>query len=115
MCLQQVSEKFVLKNTKRKHCNNQCKNKAGYETLLKNFSWEINNLKLRKKNVRILQDLFDRKIFTVTFHDLKILGFEIEVAVIPHYNEANQAVFRYGEFSLTQIERNKYSIRKQQQ
>jgi hypothetical protein len=108
----QCEKTFEIKNPKKRFCCLSCKNKAAYEYLLKTYTWEIKQLKARRKNIQILEYLYNQQKLRVTLNELNLLGFEIECAIIAFKNEQKQSVFRFGNILLTIISDNQSEITK---
>ena len=94
---------FEVKNPKKRFCCLRCKNKAAYEYQLKTYPWEIKQFKARRKNIQILEYLYNQRKLKVTLDNLKLLGFTVECAIIASKNEQKQSVFRFGNTLLTII------------
>ena len=103
---------FELKNPKKRFCNINCKNKAAYLYKLKNYPWEIKQLKARRKNIQILEYMYDQNKTLLSLEDLMLLGFEITCAILPYKNTLGQPVYRYGNLLLTIITKNECQITK---
>jgi len=53
-------EYFEIKNPKKRFCCLSCKNKAAYLYKLQNYPWEIAQYKFRRKNIQILEYLYEK-------------------------------------------------------
>jgi len=103
---------FALKNPKKRFCGLSCKNKAAYLYELENYPWEVQQFKIRRKNIQILEYLYNQKKTLMTISDLKLLGFDETCGIIPTKNELGQWDYRYGNIKLTILSRNECKITK---
>ncbi len=103
---------FALKNPKKRYCCLSCKNKAAYLYLLDNYPWEVLQFKTRRKNIQILEYLYNKKTTLTSITDLKLLGFDNKCAIIPSKNSFAQQVYRYGNILLTIISKSECEITK---
>lgn len=103
MCINRMRKTFQVKNPKKRFCSLSCKNKAAYLFNLKTYDWEIKQFKARRKNIQILEYLYNQGKIRVTLDDLKLIGFEENCAIIPSKNEQKKIVFRFGNILLTII------------
>ena len=105
-------ESFTIKNPKKMFCNNSCKNKAAYLYELETYPWEVKQFKIRRKNIQILEYLYNQKKTLMTISDLNLLGFDATCGIIPTKNELGQWDYRYGNIKLTILSGNECKITK---
>lgn len=91
---------FETTNPKHIYCNLKCKNRAGYLRSQADYPLEHAMHKARIKNVRILDDLYQRGFFKVTMDTLKILGFNHNIGMIPQKDKLGRNYFVYGKIAL---------------
>jgi hypothetical protein len=103
---------FALKNPKKRFCGLSCKNKAAYQFELETYPWEVKLNKARRKNIQILEYLYKQNKVLVRYRELQLLGFDRSCTIIPPINELGQAVYRYGNNTLTELFDNEYKIDK---
>jgi hypothetical protein len=103
---------FTIKNPKKMFCNNSCKNKAAYLYELETYPWEVKQHKARRKNIQILEYLYKQNKVLVRYRELQLLGFDRSCTIVPTVNELGQAVFRYGNNTLTELSDDEYKIDK---
>ena len=87
---------FAVKNPKKKYCCMHCKNQAAYNYKQKVYEWEIEMDKARKKNIQILEYLYNKENFKVNTAELKKLGFNVEASYLPFIHGKEKNIFKYG-------------------
>ena len=101
ICLNpECNTEFEYKNRKQKYCSIHCKNQHAHLLHLETYEWEIEMRKQRRMNTRILEALYKRKIFRITFDVLKKMGFVNNAGYVPDLDEQQRNVFRYGNIGL---------------
>ena len=106
------SEYFTSVNARKRFCSLVCKNQAAYWHKQVVYEWENRIQKQRLKNIKILESLYKRGIYTANDIELKKMGFILEAAIIPDLTAENQTVFRFGNHYLVMIEANEFRIKK---
>lgn len=91
---------FEYKNSKQEFCCLHCKNQAAYIYQREVYEWEVKMQKARRKNIQILENLLERRITKVNHEELTKMGFNEESAHVPHKDEDDNLVFRYGNIGL---------------
>jgi len=99
-CNQRCGKLIITDDSRKKYCNKRCNNQANYIYKLKVNKWEIDLIKTRNKNIKIIEYLVNKNIFFVSKNELKILGFDFEVSNIPLFSDKEYKVFRYGNYGL---------------
>ena len=93
-------ESFDIKNTKKRFCCLPCKNQANYMYRKDKYSWEVEMLKGRNKNIQIMEYLWNNKRFSVTEKELQILGFDFSAGFMYSTKVKGIKIFRYGKIGL---------------
>jgi hypothetical protein len=81
-------------------CSLYCKNQAAYIYSQTNYSWEIKMQKARRKNIQILEYLLNNNFFKLKYEELKKMGFNPSVAIIPSKDPKERTLFRYGNIGM---------------
>jgi hypothetical protein len=91
---------FEFKSPKKMFCSLYCKNQAAYIYSQTNYSWEIKMQKARRKNIQILEYLLNNNFFNMKYEELKKMGFNPSVAIIPTKDPKERTLFRYGNIGM---------------
>lgn len=101
---------FNTKNPNRIFCCNYHKNQHHYLLKKQTYPWEIRLQKARNANIKILEELLERKITQVSSKELLKMGFDLKAAIVPDKNEKEQDMFRYGNIYLIAISNLEFTI-----
>lgn len=101
---------FETKNPKKRFCTLRCKNQAAYRYRLTVYEWETRMLKMRRKNIKILEHLILHKIFRIGQKELTALGFDFHCAFIPDSSTAGFRVYRFGKIYMEQIMKTEFTL-----
>jgi hypothetical protein len=107
----QCKKLFETKNPKKRFCCLHCKNQAAYNHTQNNYSWEMNLLNARKRNIKILEYLIRKNTTTVSNEELKRMGFNSEASFLPTTNKLNQNEFRYGNCLIVLVKQNEFQLK----
>jgi hypothetical protein len=99
-CNQKCGKLIITGDSRKKYCDKRCNNQANFFYKKKVLKWEIDLIKTRNKNTKILEYLVEKKYFTVSKRELKILGFDFEVSNIPMYKDNGLKLFRFGNYGI---------------
>lgn len=91
---------FETTNSKQKFCCLYCKNQAAYWHKQKFYKWEVEIQKGRLNNIRILEELIQRKHNNVNSNELLKMGFDFKIAIVPDKDEKQRSVYRFGNLYL---------------
>ena len=91
---------FETTNSKQKFCCLYCKNQAAYWHKQKYYKWEVEIQKGRLNNIRILEELIQRKHNNVNSKELLKMGFDFKIALVPDKDEKQRFVYRFGNLYL---------------
>jgi hypothetical protein len=91
---------FETTNSKQKFCCLYCKNQAAYWHKQKFYKWEVEIQKGRLNNIRILEELIQRKHNNVNSNELLKMGFDFKIALVPDRDEMQRFVYRFGNLYL---------------
>jgi hypothetical protein len=91
---------FETINSKQKFCCLYCKNQAAYWHKQKFYKWEVEIQKGRLNNIRILEELIQRKHNNVNSNELLKMGFDFKIALVPDRDEMQRFVYRFGNLYL---------------
>lgn len=106
----QCSEFFETTNAKKKFCCLYCKNQAAYWYKQKFYKWEVEIQKGRLNNIRILEELNQRRFPKVISTELMKLGFDFKIALLPDKDELNRYAYRFGNLYLVQLSKSEFEI-----
>jgi hypothetical protein len=101
---------FETTNSKQKFCCLYCKNQAAYWHKQKFYKWEVEIQKGRLNNIRILEELIQRKHNNVNSNELLKMGFDFKIALLPDKDDLNRYVYRFGNLYLVQISKFDFNI-----
>jgi len=101
---------FEYKNPRKKFHDIHCKNQAAYIYKQQNYSWEVEMQKARWKNIEILEFLLKDGHSRISLEQLKIMRFNFNAAHIPHTDEQNRSVFKYGNIAMCIISKNECEL-----
>ena len=103
-------ESFDIKNTKKRFCCLPCKNQANYMYRKDKYSWEVEMLKGRNKNIQIMEYLWNNRRFSVTEKELQILGFDFSAGFMYSVKVKGTKIFRYGNIGLQLLSANEVKL-----
>ncbi len=103
-------ETFETMNVKKKFCCLYCKNQANYFLKQKTYPWEIKMAKVRRKNIQILEGLYQRNEKEISPNSLAKCGFDMDAAMLPSINNENKNVFRFGNLGLVAMSQSQFII-----
>jgi hypothetical protein len=101
---------FKVKNPKKKYCCMHCKNQAAYNYKLQEYEWEIEMDKNRKKNIQILEYLYNKENFRVNTDELIKLGFHAGASYLPFMQGKDLTVFRFGNIYVRKLTNNEFQL-----
>ena len=93
-------EPFEYKSSKKKFCNNYCKNQAAYQHIILVYPWDVAMFKARRKNIQIVEYLFEKGYCRILYHELIQMGFDPSAAYSPVQGEDGASYMRYGNIGL---------------
>lgn len=103
---------FPRKNSKKIYCSLNCKNRANYIKFMHENADEIEWQKKYKKNVKIIEDLYNRNIFKVYILLLNQMGFDKKFLKIQNLATNNSLFYELGNYKLIKYSDTEYKIEK---
>ena len=101
---------FATTNVKKKFCSQYCKNQAAYWHKQKIYQWEVEIQKGRLNNIRILEELMQRRCKNINATELVKMGFRFEIALVPDRDEKERLVYRFGNLYLIRLSNTEFEI-----
>ena len=98
---------FKTYNTKKKYHDIHCKNQSDYWFKNEEYAWEILMQKLRRGNIKVLEQLFNNNYLENNEDTLEKFGFDFSCAFIHYVDKNGHRIFRFGNLGLKQIDSNK--------
>ena len=103
-------EYFATTNIKKKFCSQFCKNQAAYWHKQKIYQWEVGIQKGRLNNIRILEELMQRRCTNINATELTKMGFNFKIALVPDSDEKQRLVYRFGNLYLVRLSKTEFEI-----
>ena len=101
---------FKRKNSKQKYCSLKCKNRANYIKYLSDNSLDITKAKAYKKNVKLINDLFERGKVIISLQSLYDMGFDFNILVKKYDKSSSIPFFTVGNYNLITYDVNSIKI-----